>query len=256
MDTIYIPEKKYVEFAMPANEFAMMHYFLDCVQKGSAVWGNCSIPEANVEAGKYFFSYKVVSDNVPAIAPPSGWLYVLFHSFRNNKDVLLAAHTRRLPNGRVEFSCDLETEKLADIFASEGWGEAEIDSFVNQLGLRYLRIVDWINGEMLKEREKVERAQNDRQENGGGQKRGNKAKPQKRVVKVGSVKYVHVVSPSGSEDKQKRAFERHVEAWRVRGHIRHLKSGKEVFVHPYVKGDKSKIVDKDYVVGGKTNGGM
>ena len=68
------------------------------------------------------------------------------------------------------------------------------------------------------------------------------------MVHIGAVQYVHTLLPPDTEDAQKRAFERHVAAWRVRGHIRQLKSGKEVFVRPYIKGDKSKIADKEYVV--------
>lgn len=43
----------------------------------------------------------------------------------------------------------------------------------------------------------------------------------------------------------KREFIRHCEAWMVRGHYRHYKSGKAVYISPYKKG-KGKLNDKIY----------
>jgi hypothetical protein len=43
----------------------------------------------------------------------------------------------------------------------------------------------------------------------------------------------------------KREFIRHCEAWMVRGHYRHYKSGKVVYISPYKKG-KEKLNDKIY----------
>ena len=41
---------------------------------------------------------------------------------------------------------------------------------------------------------------------------------------------------------------RHTEAWTVRGHVRHYKNGKTVFIKPYQKG-KGKVTPKTYVLG-------
>ena len=38
------------------------------------------------------------------------------------------------------------------------------------------------------------------------------------------------------EYENPRSFNRHCEAWGVRGHYRHYKNGKVVFIHPYIKG--------------------
>ncbi len=50
---------------------------------------------------------------------------------------------------------------------------------------------------------------------------------------------------AGSESDSKREFIRHCEAWMVRGHYRHYKSGKVVYINPYKKGH-GEINDKIY----------
>ena len=44
-----------------------------------------------------------------------------------------------------------------------------------------------------------------------------------------------------------RHYERRTEAWSVRGHYRHCKSGKVVFIPPFTKG-KGEIKDKNYII--------
>lgn len=43
-----------------------------------------------------------------------------------------------------------------------------------------------------------------------------------------------------------RKYERHTDGWGVRGHYRHYKSGKTVWVRPYTKGELSKRDDREY----------
>lgn len=47
------------------------------------------------------------------------------------------------------------------------------------------------------------------------------------------------------EDSLPRQFQRHCEAWSVRGHYRHYKSGRTVYIRPYRKG-KGRLKDTDY----------
>jgi hypothetical protein len=47
----------------------------------------------------------------------------------------------------------------------------------------------------------------------------------------GGLKYQYLFDPV-----TKKHYERHAEAWSVRGHYRRYKSGKEVFIKPYTKG--------------------
>ena len=48
----------------------------------------------------------------------------------------------------------------------------------------------------------------------------------------------------------KKEFQRHTDAWLVRGHYRRYKSGKIGWVKPYVKGDKSKLTTPEYRIKG------
>lgn len=45
-----------------------------------------------------------------------------------------------------------------------------------------------------------------------------------------------------------RKYERHTDGWSVRGHYRTLKSGKTVWVRPFVKGQRENVVGQDYIV--------
>jgi hypothetical protein len=45
-----------------------------------------------------------------------------------------------------------------------------------------------------------------------------------------------------------RKYERHTDSWGVRGHYRTYKSGKTVWVRPFVKGNAEKRNDKEYFV--------
>lgn len=50
-------------------------------------------------------------------------------------------------------------------------------------------------------------------------------------------------------NKGTKPYERHIDSWEVRGHYRHYKSGKIVFIKSYVKGNKEvKPLDKEYEV--------
>jgi hypothetical protein len=62
-----------------------------------------------------------------------------------------------------------------------------------------------------------------------------------RVVKITSVQYSFDYSNEGA----KRAYQRHTESWKVRGHWRHYKNGKSVWIEPYTKG-KGEIEPKTY----------
>jgi hypothetical protein len=81
-------------------------------------------------------------------------------------------------------------------------------------------------------------------------KRKNKSKS-KRVVRLTKVVYELEVDESQKEtlikEKPKRQYERHIEAWTVRGHWRTTKTGKRVWVRPHVKG-KGEIVPKTYTI--------
>jgi hypothetical protein len=75
-------------------------------------------------------------------------------------------------------------------------------------------------------------------------KKDKSGKPKSNVRYVPSKVY-SIQSIPTSEDLKR---ERHTEAWAVRGHPRHYKSGKVVWIKPYVKGDKDKIEPKEYRV--------
>lgn len=60
------------------------------------------------------------------------------------------------------------------------------------------------------------------------------------VLKDISVQYVY-------EPHEQKKYKRHCEAWGVRGHYRHLKNGKTIFIKPFIKG-KGKIKNTHYII--------
>ncbi len=69
-----------------------------------------------------------------------------------------------------------------------------------------------------------------------------KRKPKRRPRTLDRTVYTINLTSTAS----KRIFQRHTEAWTVKGHWRTLKSGKRTRVRPYVKGDPSKLDPSTY----------
>jgi hypothetical protein len=88
-----------------------------------------------------------------------------------------------------------------------------------------------------------------------GKKKGGKAKkgPPK---KTRLYRFVHMSDEEAEEFKkmahaehEKRKIERHCEAWGVRGHYRHYKSGKVAYIKPHVRGkEKEKYTGREYTL--------
>lgn len=70
-------------------------------------------------------------------------------------------------------------------------------------------------------------------------KRGKKTKTTERVVSLRRVEYSNRAIKDDTQEK--RAYTKTEDAFEVRGHYRTYKSGKKVWVKPFVKGDKSKL---------------
>jgi hypothetical protein len=76
----------------------------------------------------------------------------------------------------------------------------------------------------------------------GGKKKAKKAKKiQHRVF---------YIKAKGNEEEVEhtREYERQAEAWTVRGHWRHLKDGRKVWVRPYIKGDPEQVEGNIYTL--------
>jgi hypothetical protein len=71
------------------------------------------------------------------------------------------------------------------------------------------------------------------------------SKGKKSPTRIKRVIYdIKVTKESVKRDKN--LYERHAEKWNVRGHWRHLKSGKKVWINPHVKGEGKEITPKEY----------
>lgn len=90
------------------------------------------------------------------------------------------------------------------------------------------------------ERTKVVTRVEKKRKNGAARKGGNR-----RMLTVRKYTVSEELLP---ELPVKRKYEKHTESWGVRGHYRTLRSGKTVWVRPFVKGNAEKRSDKEYVV--------
>ena len=100
----------------------------------------------------------------------------------------------------------------------------------------------WIQKKALKTRSKVERVRRQAEEK--TPRKNSTSRPSApRVIRLTGDTTYSVVADTGLP----RQFTRRCEAWEVRGHYRHYKSGKVVFVRPHIRG-AGAVKDKQYSV--------
>lgn len=76
----------------------------------------------------------------------------------------------------------------------------------------------------------------------------NNSNTKKSKRKFNNIKYItniRYISNNNTPTRKNHVYS--LEAWEVRGHWRHLKSGKIIWVSSYVKGDKDKLHQKDNI---------
>lgn len=117
----------------------------------------------------------------------------------------------------------------------------------------FLKVMCWLNWIMqhpeIKEVERQEKAHTSTKSK---KKNGNsKAKADSNVVKtvkINNIKIKTVNSKLITKIKSKK-IHRIAGCWEVRGHFRHYKTGKVVYIKPYEKGkDSHKRVKKQYII--------
>lgn len=134
---------------------------------------------------------------------------------------------------------DWYTEPLND-WCKECWKNVSQEQIIYGYAYKFILTLDQILRKAIKSKKKIIKVQSNVErefkESSGGCSKSS-------VIKLSDgieYQYVH-------EYEDVRPYNRHIEAWEVKGHYRHYKSGKIVFVKPYQKG-KGKIHDKEYVI--------
>lgn len=153
-----------------------------------------------------------------------------------------------LMDGRkvVEWRCNTLTWEIPELkIAAEGEKKAQM-SMLLMMDNTIDKCVRKFRALMLFAayyREEVERTRVVERKNLGTKKRSSGKRSNRRMLTVR--KYT-----IGSEilSELPRKYERHTESWGVRGHYRTYKSGKTVWVRPFVKGNAEKRNDKEYFV--------
>lgn len=147
----------------------------------------------------------------------------------------------------VEWRSNLETGDIPELHvAAEGEKKAKM-SMLLMMDNTVAKCVRKFRALMLFAayyREEVERTRVvSRIEKPGKKRSGSSKRSNRRMLTVR--KYT-----IGSEvlSELPRKYERHTDSWGVRGHYRTYKSGKTVWVRPFVKGNAEKRNDKEYFV--------
>ena len=103
----------------------------------------------------------------------------------------------------------------------------------------------YIQMRMLRDKERIVRFQTREIDRNIRETEAAEKNPTPHKIKIGCIQYMYL--PVEDPEKATRSYNRHAEAWNVRGHYRTYKSGKRVFIRPYTKG-KGRITQVEYVV--------
>ena len=84
-----------------------------------------------------------------------------------------------------------------------------------------------------------------------GKSKGTKKKAKKKIIRKINLSNVtrRATSQSKHDNEDKREYNRQAESWTVRGHYRHYKSGKTVWINAQTRGH-GKVEHKKYTIGG------
>lgn len=105
---------------------------------------------------------------------------------------------------------------------------------------KFLVILDYIQIKSLKQKKKIIKIQSNAERHF---KEHTEMNIQSRPIHITDGIYYQYVN----EYNDKRPYNRHIEAWEVRGHYRHYKSGKVVYIQPFQKGSGT-VNDKRYEI--------
>lgn len=108
--------------------------------------------------------------------------------------------------------------------------------------LTALAILDYVETKFKKEKHVIKKIMPTPEQIEQADRSGEKYVSQPVIVKDISIQYIY-------EPHSTRKYQRHCEAWGVRGHYRHYKSGKVIFIRSHIKG-KGRLKDTRYIING------
>ena len=141
-------------------------------------------------------------------------------------------------------------DPMIDIYSepAAGYEDAYRDYFANDTKILQLVLfqaigrLDFVETNLKKDIKKIKKLMPTPEQIARSDKTETEYRSQPIKIKDISVQYVYVPHES-------RKYQRHCEAWGVRGHYRHYKSGKMVYIQPHTKG-KGKLKTTQYIIGG------
>lgn len=135
-------------------------------------------------------------------------------------------------------------QNMLDLYMEQAADDEVCDDFTDIQKLRRsimaLLVLDYVDSRVKKDRHRIKRMMPTPEQKEKADKAGIEYKSEPIRIKDVSVQYIYVPHES-------RKYERHCEAWGVRGHWRHYKSGKVVFIKPHTKGS-GRVKDTVYSI--------
>lgn len=116
--------------------------------------------------------------------------------------------------------------------------------------LLLLHFITNIQTEALKKKEKITRIRNKKNKESttaNSQENTNNTTYQNQIIHLGKGIRYEYEPQEESDTKEKRKYNKHCESWEVRGHYRHYKNGKVIFIKGYPKG-KGKTKTTTYII--------
>lgn len=162
----------------------------------------------------------------------------VIHALSGNKEVVWYFGISEVYYN-VEKTIDWYVEPLNE-WCKEYWKNLSQEQIIFGYAYKSILVLDQIQRKAIKSKKKIIKVQSDI-ERKFKNSNGNCVKSS--VIRLSDgieYQYFH-------EYKDIRPYNRHTEAWEVKGHYRHYKSGKVVFVKPYKKG-KGTVNDKEYAI--------
>jgi len=137
----------------------------------------------------------------------------------------------KLSDGRIDFHIERPTD-------GQGLSHEMSDEEMKLAAMKRMVFFDIVQQAALQAKTRIIKLQSDEKRNFD---KNSKHNPQKKSITLkGGIVF-------STEYSDKRPYNRHVEAWDVKGHYRTYKSGKTVYIKPFRKG-AGKVNDKKYVI--------
>lgn len=245
MDSIFITQETFSKIFEGQDVDCLRLNFTPVFKKGVF----CS----QLENVKDYILFECESDN-------DGMIYVKCESFQEKENIFLWSYSCHFSfnteGDDIHISVDNYMDAFSVIYKKQNFLQKEHQYIAENISLRtqnfltMLKTMAWIN--YLSEYPEEKAVTRKKRQYPVASNKNLRLKEKNTIFKTS-----HVINLNGiciitdnqktSDSLIRKTQKRIVACWNVRGHYRHYKNGKTVYIHPYQKGlDKSRVITKTY----------